>query len=184
MSAAPALQQLHMLWPAARLEDPPAVTLPAGYILRIYSDGDWPGWARVMELAGFGAWEEEKLRATLLKVLPDGFFMAVDQEKGQIVAAAMATHNPLELHPFGGELGWVAGDPAHAGRGLGMAVCAAVTARFLRAGYRRIYLRTDDFRLPAIKTYLRLGYEPFLYANDMPARWRDICERLGVTSYS
>jgi mycothiol synthase len=54
-----------------------------------------------------------------------------------------------------------------------------VTQRFFQAGYRRIYLKTEDFRLPALKTYLRLGYEPLLYAPDMPERWRAICNRLG-----
>ena len=63
----------------------------------------------------------------------------------------MALHLPLEYHPCGGELGWVAGDPEHKGSGLGFAVCAAVTRRLLEIGYRNIYLLTDDFRLPAIK---------------------------------
>jgi mycothiol synthase len=62
---------------------------------------------------------------------------------------------------------------------LGTAVCAAATARLLSAGYGRIYLQTDDWRLPALLTYLRLGYVPFLYAADMPSRWQSVCEALG-----
>ena len=50
----------------------------------------------------------------------------------QLVATTMAVHNPTELHPFGGEMGWVAADPAHAGGAAGLAVCAAVTARLVR----------------------------------------------------
>jgi mycothiol synthase len=90
----------------------------------------------------------------------------------------MASHSPCALHPYGGELGWVAGDPAHSGKGLGLATCTAVTARFIQAGYRRIYLRTDDFRLPAIKIYLKMGYQPLLHAPDMEARWKAVCEAL------
>jgi mycothiol synthase len=48
----------------------------------------------------------------------------------------------------------------------------------LRAGYRRIYLLTDDFRLPAIKTYLRLGFVPFLFEEGMEQRWREVLRRL------
>jgi mycothiol synthase len=91
----------------------------------------------------------------------------------------MAGHHPAEGHPEGGELGWVAGDPEHRGRGLGLAVCAAVVARFLGAGYRRIYLRTDDFRLPAIATYLKLGFEPYLFTEGMAERWQRVCDQLG-----
>lgn len=72
----------------------------------------------------------------------------------------MARHWPEELHPQGGVLGWVAGDPALKGKGLGLAVCAAVVARLIGGGYRRIYLSTDDFPLPAVKTCLKLGFPP------------------------
>ena len=104
--------------------------------------------------------------------------MAVDEESSQIVATAMALDDHSELHPSGGELGWLAGDPAHAGKGLGLAVCAAVTARFMGAGYRDIHLYTEHWRLAALKTYLKVGYIPFLYAPEMPERWQVICGRL------
>jgi mycothiol synthase len=90
----------------------------------------------------------------------------------------MACHSAIEHHPYGGELGWVGADPEHKGKGLGRVVCAAVTTRFLRAGYKDIFLRTDDFRLPALKIYLSLGYEPFLFCNGMRQRWQDICTKL------
>ena len=61
---------------------------------------------------------------------------------------------------------------------MGLATCAAVTARFLSAGYRNIYLKTDDFRLPAIKIYLKLGYAPFLFTPEMKARWEAVCRKL------
>lgn len=131
-----------------------------------------------MALAGFQGWDAEALQPRLAEILPNGWFLIVHQATGEIVATAMATHNPSALHPFGGELGWVAADPTHAGQGLGLTVCAAVTARFIAAGYRNIYLKTDDFRLPAIKTYLKLSYLPFLFAPAMPERWQIICEKL------
>ena len=69
-------------------------------------------------------------------------------------------------------------DPDHAGRGLGLAVSAAVTARLLQAGYRHIHLYTEHWRLAALKTYLKLGYVPFLYLPEMLARWRALCPQL------
>jgi mycothiol synthase len=38
-------------------------------------------------------------------------------------------------------------------------------------GYRHIHLDTEDWRLPALKIYLRLGYKPLLYAPDMATCW-------------
>jgi mycothiol synthase len=131
-----------------------------------------------MELAGWPGWNDEKLWPWMARIPPESWFMAVHVESGEIVATAMGLHDHTELHPFGGELGWVAGDPAQAGKGLGMAVSAAVTARLIAAGYRDIHLYTEHWRLAALKTYLKLGYVPFLYTPEMPERWRAICEQL------
>ncbi len=35
-------------------------------------------------------------------------------------------------------------------------------------------------RLPALKIYLRLGYQPLLYAPDMVARWQAIATKLNI----
>lgn len=171
-------EQLHMLWPTEQLKSPPPVNVAAGYTLRTYRPEDAEGMIALMHLAGFDGWSKESLQGTLKIILPDGLFFTVHQATGALTATAMATHNPLDIHPFGGELGWVAGDPQHAGKGLGTAVCAAVTERFLRAGYSRIYIRTDDWRLPAIKIYLKLGYLPFLFQSDMEQRWSSVCKEL------
>jgi len=116
-------KQLHMLWPERLLHSPPPVVVPAGYALRTLRDEDKPGHLRVMAEAGFDQWNEQALEQWLFRVLPDGFFVVVHRASGQVVATAMATHNPSELHPYGGELGWVAASPQHAGRGLGIPVC-------------------------------------------------------------
>jgi mycothiol synthase len=176
----PVPQQLQMMWPKDRLNDPPTWTVPDGYTLRTYRPGDEDGYIRIMKLAGFNYWDLKYIHGVLDTSLPEGLFFIVHNETNTIVATTVATHNPLKLHPFGGELGWVAGDPEHKGKGLGYIVCAAVTKRYLDAGYREIYLRTDDFRLPAIKTYLKLGWVPFLHTPDMEERWQKVCAQLKI----
>jgi mycothiol synthase len=170
--------QLQMVWPEYLLDEPPVVQLPCGYTLRTYQRGDEPRFYEIMELAGWPGWNDEKLQPWIARIPPESWFMAVHKASNQIVATAMGLHDHSDLHPFGGELGWVAGDPAHAGKGLGMAVCAAVTARLIEAGYRNIHLYTEHWRLAALKTYLKLGYIPFLYTPEMSERWRVICEQL------
>ena len=176
MSENESYTQLQMVWPEHLLNAPPAVRLPPGYTLRTYRQGDEPRFYKVMELAGWPGWDDEKLQPWLARILPDGWFMVIHEESSQIVATAMALHS--EVYPSGGELGWLACDPAHPGKGLGMAVSAAVTTRFIDAGYRNIHLYTEHWRLAALKIYLKLGYIPFLYTPEMPERWRVICAQL------
>ncbi len=172
-------QQLQMVWSERLLDKPPDIRVPPGYVVRTNRAGDESEFFRLMELVGFRNWDAGRLSLWLARVLPHGWFVAVHRATGAMAATAMASHNPIPLHPFAAEMGWVAGHPHHAGQGLGTAVCAAATARMLQAGYERIYLKTDDHRLPALKTYLKLGYVPYLFAPDMPSRWRAICEKLG-----
>ena len=104
---------------------------------------------------------------------------AVLESQGEIVATAMTLHSQTEGPPFEDELGWLAGDPAHGGMGLGRAICAVVIAQFIEEGFREIHLYTEDWRLPTLKTNLKLGYVPLLYTLEMPERWNVICAQLG-----
>jgi len=170
---------LKMIWPADLRISPPAVLLPEGYTLRTFQPGDETPFYELMGLAGFGHWDDEIMQPWRDMVLPDGWFLIVDETGGQMVSTAIAHHRPDALHPFGGSLGWLAGHPEHAGKGLGMAISAAVVRRLLEFGYKNIYLNTEDWRLPALSIYLRLGWVPLLYLPDMEERWRDVCAKLG-----
>jgi hypothetical protein len=117
-----------MVWPERLLDAPPVVRLPPGYALRTYRPGDEARFFEIIEWAGWPGWDEDKLHLWLYRIVPEGWFMAVHRAGDEIVTTAMATHDPTWRVPFCGEVGWVAGDPAHSGRGLGMAVCAVAWA--------------------------------------------------------
>lgn len=168
--------QLQMVWPEHLLNAPPAVRLPPGYTLRTYRRGDKVRFYEIMELAGWPGWDDKVLQPWLPRILPEGWFMVIHKESSEVVTTVMALRS--DVYPAGGELGWLAGDPAHAGKGLGLAVSAAVTARFIDAEYRNIHLYTEHWRLAALKTYLKLGYVPLLDTPEMPECWRVICAQL------
>ncbi len=170
--------QLQMIWREELQDRPAIVSLPKGYEIRTLRPGDEAGHIAVMREAGFDDWNEEKLNSWRDFALPDGIFVVEYISAKKIVATAMATHQPGKLQMSVGEIGWVAASPDHAGQGLGMAVCAAALSMFAQAGYRRIYLKTDDRRLPAIKTYIKLGFCPYLYADGMQERWLSVFEKL------
>jgi len=173
------MAQLHMIWPESRLHDPPELVVPEGYRIGPLNPADDAGHVRVMHAAGFASWSAEKLVAWRAELaLPDGIFAATCEATGEVVATALASHRPTPLHPAGGELGWVAASPEHAGQGLGRAVSIAALRRLLDAGYCCVYLLTDDHRHAALATYLRLGFAPFICAPDMEGRWRAVCAAL------
>jgi len=53
-----------------------------------------------------------------------------------------------------------------------------VVRLLVQRGYERIYLLTDDWRLPAIATYLSLGWEPYIYDEQMRERWERVMAQL------
>lgn len=171
-------QQLRMIWPKDLLDQPPQVNVAEGYRLRTYRPGDEANFFHLMSLAGFEGWDMNELLPWLRKILPEGWFLIEHTASGQLVATAMAVHNPTQYYLFGGELGWVAAHPDHAGNGLGKAVCGTVVGRLIKGGYTNIYLNTDDERLPAIKIYLTLGFRPVIITADMNERWEKVCEAL------
>lgn len=177
--ASPKPVELQMVWPQTPLAKLPTWTLPDGYFLRTYQSGDEIAFFGLMDRAGFRGWNMHEFQSWLQKILPDGFFFVFHGTSSQMVATAMAVHNPTPLHPFGATLSCVAAEPSHWGQGLGRVVSAAVMHRLVQAGYKEIYMETDDWRLAAIKTYLRLGWVPYLFLPDMLGRWKAICETLG-----
>lgn len=172
-------QQLRMVYrPSGR--KPALPKLPPGYSLRTYRAGDLRAYDRLMRNVGFGDWTRKRSAEVSATCLPEGLFFVVHKRSNTIVATAVAQHSPHRDHPNAAQLGWVAADPAHAGKRLGMFASAAALRRILDAGYREIYLLTDDFRLPAIKTYLRLRFRPYVGARGTRRRWRNVCKELGI----
>jgi mycothiol synthase len=148
------------------------------YRIRTYQDGDDTGYILLMRQAGFEDWQEKNLHDVLSHALPNGLFFIEHHPTNLLVATTVALHRPSVRHPFGGELGWVAADSNHKGKRLGLYVVSKVSERLLQGGYEQIYLLTDDWRLPAIKIYLDLGWIPHIYDADMEDRWLTVYEEL------
>ncbi len=123
----------------------------------------------------------DALEHTQATALEDGFFVVEHTWSCQLVATCAAQHIENDRHPDGGQLGWLVSDPAHTGKRLGTIVSATVTNRHFEAEYALPYLQTNDFRFEAIAVYLKLGWRPYLFAEDMEPRWRDVYKGMGRT---
>jgi mycothiol synthase len=181
--AAPSVSppKLHMVRPARLRGASPDVRASAGYELcRLDGDADGATFLALMRRVELGTWDDARLTRVRETILPGGWMWVVEQGNGALVATAMAQDNPSPDLGLDGEVGWVASDPDHRGRGLGRLVVAAAVARLEAAGYQHIYLKTDDHRLPAIRVYVGLGFEPLYYANGMRERWDAIRANLAA----
>jgi len=143
MTKHPEKPQLHMVWPSDKLDGVIQPNTAPGYTIRVYRPGDEAAFLALMEQMDFDPWDGEKLQYNMAKIIPAGWFFAVETESERIVGTAMCLHNYSHKTPFTGDVGWLACVPAHRGRGLGYSLLAHVTNRFLSAGYTRIQLHTE-----------------------------------------
>jgi mycothiol synthase len=157
--------------------DPPGVpSLPGGYVLRQYEERDRASYWRLFTQVFDTYCRLDDLRTA---ALPSAFHVVEHVTTGDVVASAVAAEYLREGHPDPGSLQWVMADSSHLGKGLGRAVIVAATANLAKARYSRVYLSTDDWRLPAISLYLKLGWKPLLFQPDMEGRWKTIFTQLG-----
>jgi mycothiol synthase len=165
-----AAQRPSLLLRKTHLNNLPAVTLPAGYSIRNATPKDVEGLATCLQKAfpemtwtadNACAWliHDESVKATF-----------VIEFKGEIVATASARLLPNEF-PGAGYIHWVGADPSHRGKNLGYLVSLATLHEFVHLGCQDAVLHTDDFRVPAIKVYLKLGFRPEYAHATHPRRW-------------
>lgn len=170
--------QLRMLRPT--LSALPAMALPAGFALRSYEAGDGAHWERI--LAGsFGGepsrFSFDRMMRRDVAYLPERVLFIVAGETP--VATASAWRVP-GLMAETGTVHYVGVLPEFQGHRLGYWVTLATLHRMVAEGFQRATLTTDDFRLPAVKTYLRLGFEPVLAHENQRERWPKVFADLGM----
>lgn len=106
--------------------------------------------------------------------LPDGFFVVEHIPTGTVVASSVAAVYKKSQHPDGHSLQWVVSHSDHRGTGAGQATIAAATQALADQAPNYSYLSTDDFRIPAISIYLKLGWKPLLFEDGQYARWKRV----------
>lgn len=155
------------------------VALPDGYGIRHFRAGEDKMWERVLD-ESFGPATPPRLFATTM-----GCDAACAPERILFVTrddVPVATASAWYVPAWGASAGYVhyvGVCHGHTGRKLGYWVSLAVLHRFVFEGRSRAVLQTDDHRVPAIKTYLQLGFRPFLVEEDQRRRWRAVIETNG-----
>jgi len=69
--------------------------------------------------------------------------------------------------------------PAHQGKKLGRKLTLCALHYLRRKGFQDVVLDTDDYRLPAIRTYIDIGFEPVYIERSHKKRWADVFAKIG-----
>lgn len=157
----------------------PARELPAGYEIRTFRPGDREALKDAVIALTIERMTDEKLDEKILchagLVPAESLFIVWHGEKPVGTACGYLTPEAGK-----GTLHMVSVLASESGHGLGMLVCAKAIEWLIGQKTPVIDLTTDDFRLPAVMSYLRLGYLPVIDDEEMLTRWRNVFAQLGV----
>lgn len=172
-------RQLRMVRP--NLEDLPELVIPEGYGLRSYIKGDEIHWANIItDSFGGSKRTAEDTRKEIIErdvFVPDGLFFTTYEDTP--VGTACAWRQSVDETEVG-YVHMVGVESKHTGHKLGKWVSLAVLYYFRDNGFICSMLDTDDFRIPAIKTYLNLGFIPLFIEDTQHSRWKQIFETLDL----
>lgn len=157
------------------LSDLPAFLCPTGYLIRHFEPDDERNWE---ELIRHSFTREVKFTHKISAHVPlysDRllFICRGNQPVATATAWELGSGDPKSWY-----LHMVGVLPEYSGKGLGYAVSLAVLHKIRESGGAAAFLETDDFRLPAIRIYLKLGFQPVYLDDSHPERWERILQRL------
>jgi mycothiol synthase len=119
-------------------------------------------------------WTPQKTHDALFADLTVKETLVLVEESTGVFAATASARLQSERFPGAGYLHWVGAHQSFRGKGLGRLITLAVLHRFHAMGCTSAVLETQDFRVPAIQTYLKLGFTPELADDTHAARWAAI----------
>lgn len=174
------MEQLRMIWRPLN-GGSTEYSIPEGYTVRPMLSTEISQWCETsIELTGGKQWEDHifidrMLFNPPLTLSPRHIYCAFSPE-GEMAATAAACLDGVKRI---GDLHMVTARQEFKGKGLGKAVCAEAVNCFIANGCVEADLSTDDFRKPAIAIYLKLGFRPWLYLDDMRGRWTTVLTDMG-----
>lgn len=160
----------------------PKVAVPSGFRVRLLRDNEGEDWCRcVLNDMGVDEVSQALFEKQMLNdpnVPKNSIFCVADKEDIPVATATAQFKidlNAAYLHMVG-----VREDMR--GKGLGFLVNAAAINQHRENGRPECFLTTHDWRLPALKQYVRLGFLPLINHESVRPRWKEILKLLGFDS--
>lgn len=158
-----------------RLTDLPVLSLPEGYDVCSLQAGNEHDWELIIGESFQKPYNFAESMAGDKQYLPERVWFV--RHENRPVATATAWY----LDKYGEETGclhMVGALSAYAGKGLGKQVSVAALQRMQQEGRSKAILNTSVDRLPAIKTYLNIGFRPYIVDETHIERWKRAAETL------
>lgn len=153
------------------------VSVPPGYLIRRFRAGDEAALADIFADGKLGLETIEAVQREYIghpAFRPERVFLLECQER-VVGSAAMWTSAGDPKHAY---LHMLAVLHAHRSKHLGWALTASSARQAYREGFDTQRLFTDDWRLPAIRLYLDMGYYPLYVDDTHRRRWSELAIRL------
>ena len=158
-----------------------SIQFPDGYYMRSYTQGDGIGWCKCCIDGSLGVEEisENVFEEKMLKdksVNPENIFFLISPI-GDIAGTVTYQYtNDKDT----GCIHMVAIEKNYQGKGLAAPLMLYAVQKIIDDGKKEIILTTDDWRIPAIKTYCRTGFVPVIKPgdSDMENRWQEVMEKI------
>lgn len=151
----------------------PELILPEGFSIHTHKEGMEKIWEDIIEDA-FGMHFDFEFLINAGDYSPEKVLYLKKDEK--IIATTTAVEN--SKYPGEGWFRMVGVRKDAQGMGAGKKISLAALNSLKARGYKSAVLSTDDFRIPAIKLYLSVGFEPVYEDSTHKARWQKIFEQL------
>ncbi|MCL1793451.1 MAG: GNAT family N-acetyltransferase [Oscillospiraceae bacterium] len=169
------MEQLKMLR-ESKIVDP--AKFPEGYHMRSYigENGDGAAWCKCC-LGGELGIEEASEAAFENKMLADKY---VNPQNIFFLVSPMGEIAGTVTYQYTGDedtgcIHMVAIEKSHQGKKLALPMILYAVQKILADGRKNIVLTTDDWRISAIKTYLRAGFCPVIGGDaEMEKRWKAV----------
>ncbi len=146
--------------------------------MRHFAHGDDARWCQVYAASFDREFDPDAFRSIMAgddAYLPQRIWFITHGDDA--VATAAAYYRPAFLDGYG-MIHFVGVVPGHRGLGLGHTVTVAALRRMVAEQRAGAWLSTDDHRIPAVKTYISLGFEPLLVHAGQPERWKNVLAQI------
>ncbi len=165
---------------------PKGLTLPDGFeVVKWEKDDDIHDWVEICSdglidpTTGYERFHQEITNADGPEALRDTCFIEKDGKK-----IATFTVVPNMWSTGLGNIHMVACKSEYRGLGIGKFITDYSLKALKEIGKDKIFLLTNDYRLPALKAYIGAGFLPVNYPTDdgtlMPERWQKIINTLKI----
>jgi mycothiol synthase len=160
------------------LKDIEVPALPPDYQIRTYRKGDEEPWVNIIT-SSFG--KNYLASQTLNEILKSRdfdsnglFFITYHEQPVGTICAKIQCNGRQKI----GHLHMLGVTPAHQGKRLGRLLTLYALHYLERKGFQNVILDTDDCRLPAIRTYTDLGFEPVYLERSHKKRWKEALAKI------